>query len=187
MSRLYLVIPVLLTLIFNPAIADDDDDKGRSKQVINQVQVDGSTMFVFGTKLIKNKKDRVFFAAESSSEMMEVPFIESGDDFVEVMLPYEPAPGTYRLGVGKSQRKLDISELITFGADGRDGVDGKDGEDGEDGKDGAPGIPGPQGPKGADGDIGPAGPAGPRGEVGPAGPVGPKGDTGATGQKGDKC
>lgn len=86
MSRLLLALPFLLTLIFNPALADDDDER-RSKPVINQVQISGSSIFVYGNELIKNGKDKVFFAAESSSEMIEVPFMEGGDDFLEVMLP----------------------------------------------------------------------------------------------------
>jgi hypothetical protein len=122
MSRLLLVLPFLLTLIFNPALADDDDER-RSKPAINQVQTSGSSIFVYGNELIKNREDKVFFAAESSSEMIEVPFMEGGDDFLEVMLPYEPGAGTYRLGVGKSQTKLRISELITFGSIGADGRD----------------------------------------------------------------
>lgn len=154
MSRLLLALPLLLTLIFNPALADDDDDERRSKPVINQVQITGSSIFVYGSELIKNRKDKVFFAAESSSEMMEVPFMEGGPDFLEVMLPYEPGAGTYRLGVGKSEKKQRISELITFGsigADGRDGVDGVDGLDGSPGADGQDGQDGAKGDPGADG------------------------------------
>ena len=120
MSRLLLALPLLLVLIFNPALADDDDER-RSKPAINQMQISGSSIFVYGNELIKNREDKVFFAAESSSEVIEVHFMEGGDDFLEVMLPYEPGAGTYRLGIGKSQAKLRISELITFGSIGADG------------------------------------------------------------------
>ena len=120
MSRLSFTLLLLLVFIFNPALADDDDDERRSKPVINQVQVDGTSIFVYGNELIKNGKDKVFFAAESSSRMIEVPFTKSGDDFLEITLPYQPDVGTYRLGVGKSEKKLRISELITFGPNGKD-------------------------------------------------------------------
>ena len=53
MSRLFLALPLLLTLIFNPAFADDNDDERRSKPVIDQVQIDGTSIFVYGNELIK--------------------------------------------------------------------------------------------------------------------------------------
>ena len=116
MSRLFLILPLLLTLFVNPSLADDGDEE-RLQPAVNQIQINGSSILIYGNELIKNKRDKVFFAAESSSEMIEVPFTGDGDDFLEVILPYEPSAGAYRLGIGKSQKQLHVSELITFVTD----------------------------------------------------------------------
>ena len=151
-----LIFLAVLMAVFTaaPAFADDKSSK---KAVINSVQISGTSIYIYGNKLLKNSKDKVFFATESSSEMMEVPFMEGGDDFIEVMLPYEPSAGTYRLGVGKSPKNLRVSELLSFGsigADGRDGVDGADGADGNPGVDGRDGIDGADGLNGVNGSDG---------------------------------
>lgn|GEM_PF-2976147 len=164
--RLTFLAVLMAVFTVTPAFADDKSSK---KAVINSVQVSGTSIYVYGNKLLKNSKDKVFFATESSSEMMEVPFMEGGDDFLEVILPYEPSAGTYRLGVGKSQKNLRVSELLTFGsigADGRDGVDGRDGDDGEDGARGDPGADGKDGINGINGVDGTNGLDGADGENG---------------------
>lgn len=122
--RLTFLAIVMAVFTVTPALAGDKYSK---KTVINLVQVSGTSIYVYvcGTKLLKNSKDKVFFATESSSEMIKVPFMKGGDDFIEVILPYEPSAGTYRLGVGKSGSNLRVSELLSFGsigANGRDGV-----------------------------------------------------------------
>lgn len=107
-------INYLLAILLIAASSSVLAAKGVSKQTINSIQVDGTSIYVYGRELLKNSSDRVFFATESSSEMVEVPFSSSGSDFIEVILPYEPLPGIYRLGIGKSSQRLNLSELITF-------------------------------------------------------------------------
>ena len=172
--RLSFLAVLMAVFTVTPAFADNKNSK---KPVINSVQVSGTSIYVYGNKLLKNSKDRVFFATEYSSEMIEVPFMKGGDDFLEIMLPYEPSAGTYRLGIGKSEKNLKLSELITFGSDGVDGTDGIDGADGAQGPQGPLGPMGPPGATGPQGSTGPQGPQGPAGQQGSAGPQGPAGES----------
>lgn len=186
MLRILLGLSVLLLCLnVNLTYADDDDNDERdSQRVINSVQVSGTSIYIYGEKLIKNLRDKVFFAAEASSEMMEVPFTASGDDYIEVMLPYEPSAGIYRLGIGRSEERLKLSELISFGNGGAVGRDGVDGLDGATGPAGPQGEQGPIGLTGPQGDQGPIGLTGPQGEQGPIGLTGPQGEQGPIGLTG---
>ena len=88
---------------------------------------------------------------------------------------------------------VDLSSLVTGGAQGPAGADGADGAQGPAGQDGAPGVAGQDGadgaqgiqgevgPAGADGADGAPGTAGQDGADGAQGPQGLKGDTGDTG------
>jgi len=76
---------------------------------------------------------------------------------------------------------VDLSSLVTGGAQGPAGQDGAPGVAGQDGADGAQGIQGEVGPAGADGADGAPGTAGQDGADGAQGPQGLKGDTGDTG------
>ena len=89
--RLTFLAILMAVFTVTPALADDKSSK---KTVINSVQVSGTSIYVYGTKLLTNSKDKVFFATESSSEMIEVPFMEGGDDFFKVF-SYEHSSGTY--------------------------------------------------------------------------------------------
>ena len=75
---------------------------------------------------------------------------------------------------------VDLSSLVTGGAQGpagADGADGQDGADGAPGADGQDGAPGADGQDGADGAQGPQGLKGDAGDTGPIGLVGPAGTT----------
>lgn len=177
MHHIFLFV-VIAIIAATPAFADSKSGVSPS---INSVQKSGSSLYVYGNKLIKNAGDKVFFATESSADMIEVPFIESGGDYIEIILPYEPSTGTYRVGIGRSEKSLNLSELITFGADGPpgdQGLPGPMGPAGERGIDGNNGFPGPAGPPGPKGDRGEKGDRGMTGARGPGGEVGPQGPPG---------
>ena len=107
MSRQLLALSLFLLVITNPVLANDNQEKRVSpgRPTINKVQVSGTSIYIYGNRLLG---DRAFFAAESSSEMVEVPFIREGNGFIEVMLPYEPTAGIYRVGLGRSQNLLRV-------------------------------------------------------------------------------
>jgi len=79
---------------------------------------------------------------------------------------------------------VDLSSLVTGGAQGPAGQDGADGAQGPAGQDGAPGVAGQDGADGAQGIQGEVGPAGADGATGPAGPAGADGAQGAQGPQG---
>ena len=182
-----------------------------SGRTINQISVEESEsqtiIRLFGSGLLRSQNDRVFIAAESSSYSVE-PLVTYGDqDYLEISLGMNLAPGQYRLSIGPNMQTSSLSALVTIGSVGPTGPAGPEGDDGTPG---TPGSIGPQGPEGPVGPTGPAGPAGPKGDrgeqgvpgaagdrgepgsigprgpVGPIGPIGPAGPAGPAGPKGDR-
>ncbi|MDC1446456.1 collagen-like protein [bacterium] len=81
---------------------------------------------------------------------------------------------------------VDLSSLVTGGAQGPAGQDGADGAQGPAGQDGAPGVAGQDGADGAQGIQGEVGPAGADGADGAPGTAGQDGADGAQGPQGQQ-
>ena len=163
---------LLLVLLFlSSAVAFAADRQ------INQVSVEqsGNDTFIrlYGSGLIRSQKDRLFFAAESSSYSLEPMIMYGDEDYVEVALAVKVAAGQYRISIGPNENTATLESMVVIGAIGPRGEQGPQGEIGPAGADGADGAQGPQGPQGLMGPPGAMGPQGQQGLMGSPGAMGP--------------
>ena len=86
------------------------------------VEMKGSRLNVYGERLISTPDDRVFFGAEEADYLFEPRLLDANDSRIQLMLPFQPISGRYKLKIGKTETKPAIDLVLVVDA-ARIGID----------------------------------------------------------------
>ena len=86
------------------------------------VEMKGSRLNVYGEQLISTPDDRVFFGAEEADYLFEPRLLDANDSRIQLMLPFQPISGRYKLKIGKTETKPAIDLVLVVDAS-RIGID----------------------------------------------------------------
>ena len=86
------------------------------------VEMKGSRLNVYGERLISTPDDRVFFGAEEADYLFEPRLLDANDSRIQLMLPFQPISGRYKLKIGKTETKPAIDLVLVVDAS-RIGID----------------------------------------------------------------
>ena len=68
-----------------------------------KVQMSGSRLNVYGEHLLSDPGHKIFFGAEEADYLFEPRLINVNDSRVQMMLPFQPIAGRYRLKIGATE------------------------------------------------------------------------------------
>ena len=87
-----------------------------------QVEMKGSRLNVYGERLLSNPDHRVFFGAEEADYLFEPRLLDANDSRIQLMLPFQPISGRYKLKIGKTENEPAV-DLVLVVDDSRIGID----------------------------------------------------------------
>ena len=87
-----------------------------------QVEMKGSRLNVYGERLLGTPGARVFFGAEELDYLFEPRLLDANESRIQLMLPFQPISGRYRLKIGETETEADI-DLVLVVDDSRIRVD----------------------------------------------------------------
>ena len=87
-----------------------------------QVEMRGSRLNVYGERLLSNPDDRVFFGAEEADYLFEPRLLDANDSGIQLMLPFQPISGRYKLKIGKTETEPSVDVVLVVD-DSRIGID----------------------------------------------------------------
>ncbi len=76
------------------------------------VEMKGSRLNVYGERLLSNPGDRVFFGAEEADYLFEPRLLDANDSRIQLMLPFQPISGRYKLKIGKTEAEPAIDLVL---------------------------------------------------------------------------
>jgi len=94
----------------------------REKSPVLQVEMKGSRLNVYGEQLLSTEDDRVFFGAEDADYLFEPRLLDANDSRIQLMLPFQPISGRYKLKIGKTVTEATV-DLVLVVDDSRIGID----------------------------------------------------------------
>jgi hypothetical protein len=77
-----------------------------------QIEMKGSLLNVYGERLLSTPDDRIFFGAEDADYLFEPRLIDANDSRIQLMLPFQPIPGRYRLKMGATESEPVIDLVL---------------------------------------------------------------------------
>ena len=87
-----------------------------------QVEMKGSRLNVYGERLLSNPDHRVFFGAEEADYLFEPRLLDANDSRIQLMLPFQPIWGRYKLKIGKTETEPSVDVVLVVD-DSRIGID----------------------------------------------------------------
>jgi len=87
-----------------------------------QVEMKGSRLNVYGERLLSNPDHRVFFGAEEADYLFEPRLLDANDSRIQLMLPFQPISGRYKLKIGKTETEPSVDVVLVVD-DSRIGID----------------------------------------------------------------
>ena len=76
------------------------------------VEMKGSRLNVYGERLLSTPGDRVFFGAEEADYLFEPRLLDANDSRIQLMLPFQPISGRYKLKIGKTEAEPAIDLVL---------------------------------------------------------------------------
>ena len=86
------------------------------------VEMKGSRVNVYGERLISTPDHRVFFGAEEADYLFEPRLLDANDSRIQLMLPFQPISGRYKLKIGKTETEPSVDVVLVVD-DSRIGID----------------------------------------------------------------
>ena len=77
-----------------------------------QVEMKGSRLNVYGERLLSNPDHRVFFGAEEADYLFEPRLLDANDSRIQLMLPFQPVSGRYKLKIGKTETEPSVDVVL---------------------------------------------------------------------------
>ena len=77
-----------------------------------RVQMSGSRLNVYGEHLLSDPGYKIFFGAEEADYLFEPRLIDVNDSRVQLMLPFQPIAGRYRLKIGATETEPVIDLVL---------------------------------------------------------------------------
>ena len=77
-----------------------------------QVEMKGPKLNVYGERLLSTVDDRVFFGAEDADYLFEPRLIDANESRIQLMLPFQPISGRYKLKIGKTETEPEIDLVL---------------------------------------------------------------------------
>ena len=77
-----------------------------------EVQMKGSRLNVYGERLLSTPGDRVFFGAEDANYLFEPRLLDANDSRIQLILPFQPISGRYKLKIGKTEAEPAIDLVL---------------------------------------------------------------------------
>ena len=99
---------VLMTVlsVTTPALLWASDSTDFERGPVLQVEMKGSRLNVYGEQLLSTPDHRVFFGAEDADYLFEPRLLDANDSRIQLMLPFQPISGRYKLKIGKTETSL---------------------------------------------------------------------------------
>ena len=86
-----------------------------------QFEMKGSRLDIYGEQLLSNPNDRVFFGSEDTDYLFEPRLLDANDSRIQLMLPFQPVSGRYKLKIGKTESEPAVDLLLVV-EDSRIGI-----------------------------------------------------------------
>jgi hypothetical protein len=115
---------VLMTVlsVTTPALLWASETQVSESSPILQIEKKGSIINVYGERLLSTADDRVFFGAEDADYLFEPRLLDANDSRIQLMLPFQPISGRYKLKIGKTETEPTI-DLVLVVDDSRIDID----------------------------------------------------------------
>ena len=115
---------VLMTVlsVTTPALLWASETQVSESTPILQIEKKGSIINVYGERLLSTTDDRVFFGAEDADYLFEPRLLDANDSRIQLMLPFQPISGRYKLKIGKTETEPTI-DLVLVVDDSRIDID----------------------------------------------------------------
>ena len=115
---------VLMTVlsVTTPALLWASESTDFERSPVLQVEMKGSRLNVYGEQLLSTRDDRVFFGAEDADYLFEPRLLDANDSRIQLMLPFQPISGRYKLKIGKTESEPAV-DLVLVVDDSRIGID----------------------------------------------------------------
>ena len=115
---------VLMTVlsVTTPALLWASESTDFERGPVLQVEMKGSRLNVYGEQLLSTPDDRVFFGAEDADYLFEPRLLDANDSRIQLMLPFRPISGRYKLKIGKTQTEAAV-DLVLVVDDSRIDID----------------------------------------------------------------
>ena len=115
---------VLMTVlsVTTPALLWASESTDFDRGPVLQVEMKGSRLNVYGEQLLSTPDDRVFFGAEEADYLFEPRLLDANDSRIQLMLPFRPISGRYKLKIGKTQTEAAV-DLVLVVDDSRIDID----------------------------------------------------------------
>ena len=96
---------VLITVlsVTTPALLWASETQVSESSPVLQIEMKGSRINVYGERLLSTADDRVFFGAEDADYLFEPRLLDANDSRIQLMLPFQPISGRYKLKIGKTE------------------------------------------------------------------------------------
>ena len=115
---------VLMTVlsVTTPVLLWASDSTDFERGPVLQVEMKGSRLNVYGEQLLSTPDHRVFFGAEDADYLFEPRLLDANDSRIQLMLPFQPISGRYKLKIGKTESEPAV-DLVLVVDDSRIGID----------------------------------------------------------------
>ena len=115
---------VLMTVLWmtTPTSLWASEMQVREKSPVLHVEMKGSRLNVYGEQLLSTADDRVFFGDEDADYLFEPRIIDANDSRIQLMLPFQPISGRYKLKIGKTVTESTVDLVLVIDAS-RIGID----------------------------------------------------------------
>jgi hypothetical protein len=108
--------------VTTPALLWASETQVSESSPILQIEKKGSIINVYGERLLSTADDRVFFGAEDADYLFEPRLLDANDSRIQLMLPFQPISGRYKLKIGKTETEPTI-DLVLVVDDSRIDID----------------------------------------------------------------
>jgi len=107
------VLMIVLS-VTTPALLWASESTDFERGPVLQVEMKGSILRVYGEQLLATPEDRVFFGAEEADYLFEPRLIDANDSRIQLMLPFQPISGRYKLKIGKTQTEAAVDLVLVI-------------------------------------------------------------------------
>ena len=108
--------------VTTPALLWASETQVSESSPVLQIEKKGSIINVYGERLLSTADDRVFFGAEDADYLFEPRLLDANDSRIQLMLPFQPISGRYKLKIGKTETEPTI-DLVLVVDDSRIDID----------------------------------------------------------------
>ena len=115
---------VLITVlsVTTPALLWASDSTDFERGPVLQVEMKGPRLNIYGEQLLSTPDHRVFFGAEDADYLFEPRLLDANDSRIQLMLPFQPISGRYKLKIGKTETEPSVDVVLVVD-DSRIGID----------------------------------------------------------------